>query len=56
MKTKLEKVIDLLTEVAEKRGAYSQDQLTHAVNVVENASERAKESIGILREIVGELE
>jgi len=48
----LKKVIELLTEVAEKRGAYSRDHLQHAVNVIENASKRAKESIKILEDAV----
>jgi len=48
----LEKVVELLSEVAEKKGAYSRDHLQHATNVIENASSRAKESIKILQDAV----
>jgi len=44
MKTKeLEQIFELLRQIEEKRGAYSQDRLTHAENVINNASEKAKE-------------
>jgi len=51
LKEKIQECIILLTEVSEKRGAYSQDHLQHAENVIENASERAKRTIEILKEL-----
>lgn len=36
-------ISDLLDEIINKYGPYSQDQLTHAENVIENASNYAKE-------------
>lgn len=51
---KIKEVIELLTEVAEKRGAYNRDPLTHAGNVIDNASERAIKSIKILKELLRE--
>lgn len=50
---KIQEAIDLLAEVKEKRGAYSQDQLTHAENVINNASEKAIKVIAILKEVLG---
>lgn len=43
---------ECLGEVVEKRGAYSRDQLTHAENVIENASERAEKVTKILKELL----
>jgi len=55
-KEKLKKVVELLTPVAEKVGAYNRDHLTHAINVINNASVKAKRSIEILEEIIVEEE
>ena len=47
----LEDQIELLSEVVEKKGAYSQDHLQHAENVIENASERAGKVTAFLKEL-----
>ena len=49
---KIREAKELLIEVVEKRGAYSRDQLTHAENVIENASERAKKATEILDDVL----
>lgn len=56
LKQKIRQSIELLSEVIEKRGAYSQDHLQHAENVIENASERAKKVTETLKEISGLLD
>ena len=48
----IKKVIELLSEVEEKRGPYNRDTLTHAGNVIDNASEKAKQSINILTGLI----
>ena len=56
LKKKIQESIDLLTEVVEKRGAYSQDYLQHAENVIENASKRAAQVTETLKKISGWLD
>ena len=48
--------IELLSEVIEKKGAYSQDHLQHAENVINNASKRAEQVTETLKEISGLLD
>jgi len=55
-KEKLKKVVELLTPITKKMGVFSRDRLTHAVNVINKASENAKRSIVILEEIIEEEE
>ena len=45
----IEDTIELLIDVAEKKGAYSRNHLTHAENVINKASERAMQAIEILK-------
>lgn len=56
LKQKITESIELLSEVVEKRGAYSQDHLQHAENVIENASERARKATEKLKEVLAVLE
>jgi hypothetical protein len=46
---------ELLKDIEEKKGPYSQDHLTHAENVIEHASECAKEIRKRLQQLVKEL-
>jgi len=52
----LNQSIDLLIEVIDKRGAYSQNHLQHAENVIENASERASKVTEKLKEVLAILD
>jgi len=45
----LVEMIKLLTDVKDKKGAYSRDHLTHAENVIKSASENAEKCLKILR-------
>lgn len=56
LKQKIQESIELLSEVIAKRGAYSQDHLQHAENVMENASEKARKVTKNLEEIAGLLD
>jgi hypothetical protein len=51
---KLQDAIKLLNPIIEKMGIYSQDPLTHAEHVIENASERAKQVTAILEALLGD--
>jgi len=44
------RLIELLTEIAEKKGPYSQNHLTHAENCIEAMSNHAKECLELLKE------
>jgi len=45
----IDELIELLTPVAKKEGAYNMLPLTHAENVINSASDRAKKAIEILK-------
>jgi len=49
---RIKQVIELLVEVAEKRGAFSQNDEQFAMNVIENASKKASKSTDILQEVL----
>jgi hypothetical protein len=51
---KLQDAIKLLNPIIEKMGVYSQDPLTHAEHVIENASERAKQVTAILEALLND--
>ena len=48
----VEEIIELLEEVVGRRGPYSRDQLTHAENVINNASEKATKVTQICKELI----
>ena len=56
LRQKLQEATELLKEVVEKRGAYSQNHLVHAENVINNASEKASKVTVILSELLVGLE
>ena len=56
LQQKLQEATELLKEVVEKRGAYSQNHLVHAENVINNASEKASKVTVILSELLVGLE
>ena len=56
LKKKLSPIFEMLSEIEEKRGAYSQNPLTHAENVINNSSENAKKIRLILEGLLKEKE
>ena len=56
LQQKLQEATELLKGVVEKRGAYSQNHLIHAENVINNASQKASKVTVILSELLVGLE
>ena len=56
LKQKLSPVFEMLSEIGGKRGPYSQNQLAHAENVINNSSENAKKIRLILEGLLKEKE